>query len=409
MASNRPLDQKPAVGERLAAAMREHQRGNTAEAERVYESVLAEYPDDANAAHLLGMLRFHAGEREAGLALVQRSLETDPANAHAWNNLGNMYRTLLRPEDAERAYLTAIARAERFAPAWYNLARIYEHARQYEDAIRCLREVLRMTSGFVEALHTLASLYYRLGRPRESREVYRQWAEEVPDDPTPRHLLAGGSSVGIPDRADDRYIVQHFDSFADSFEDTLKRLGYRAPELLAAHLIRHPLYLSGRAAVLDAGCGTGWCGPLLRSTAARLVGADLSPKMLAQARERGVYDELHESELNAYMRANRAAFDIIVSADVLCYFGRLDQVMAAARGALKPDGLLGFSVEALPAADAGVDFRLGDAGRYLHARGYCERMLADAGFLPAQIETATLRNERGEPVEGFIVVARIGT
>ena len=75
--------------------------------------------------------------------------------------------------------------------------------------------------------------------------------------------------------------------------------------------------------VLDAGCGTGLCGPLLKPYAEILVGVDLSPKMLAKALGRQVYEELIETELVAYLGQRTASFDLIVSADTLIYFGEL--------------------------------------------------------------------------------------
>jgi predicted TPR repeat methyltransferase len=404
---------EPAVGaaagervERLGAAIREHQAGRVVEAERAYRALLAEDPDDANAAHFLGMLRFQTGEIEEGLALVRRSVEEDPGNPHAWNNLGNMYVQLQRDEQAEEAHLRATSLDPKLTAAWYNLARIYSRGSKFERALVCLRNVTRIVSGFGDALQTLAHVYYRLGRPDEARAVYQQWADEVPDDPTPRHMLAAMSGEGVPERADDRYIVKTFDGFADSFDEQLAALGYNAPQLVAASLIVHPLYLSGRAAVLDAGCGTGWCGPLLRSKAGRLIGVDLSTRMLALARQRSVYDELHEAELTAFMVSRPATFDIIVLADVLCYFGLLEPAMHAAHAALLPGGLLCFSVEALAEAVAGEYFQLGRHGRYSHARPYLERVMTEAGFGPPGIDAVVLRQELGQPVRGYLVTGR---
>ena len=393
-------------GERLGAAIREHQAGRIVEAERAYLALLAERPGDADATHFLGMLRFQAGQLEEGLALVRRSVETDPANSHAWNSLGNMHVQMQRDDQAEQAYLRATSLDGRLAAAWYNLGKVYIRSRQFERAIEAVRNVARARAGFGDALQTLANLYYRLGRPHEARSVYEQWAEEAPQDPTPRHMLAAVSGRGVPDRADDRYIVKTFDGFAESFDVQLARLDYAAPQLVAARLIEHPLYLSGRAALLDAGCGTGWCGPLLRATAGRLVGVDLSTGMLEQARARAVYDELNEAELTAFMRSRPATFDIIVSADVLCYFGRLEEAVRAAHQALLPGGLLCFSVEALADAAAGECFRLGTHGRYAHARQYVEQVMADAGFAPPSIDAAALRLELGTPVQGYIVAGR---
>ena len=393
--------------QRLEAALGQHQAGQLVEAERAYRELLAEFPDDPNCAHFLGMLRFQLGEFAEGVALVSRALESDPSNAHAWNNLGNMYFHQERGQEAEQAYRRATQLGGAAAPAWYNLALIYLRRKEFEQALTALREAIRASRGFVDALQTLAFLYYRLGLADKAQDVYEQWAAEAPDDPTPRHMLAATSGHDIPDRAADGYIVKTFNRFAASFDSKLELLDYRAPQLVAGSLINHPLYQSGRATVLDAGCGTGWCGPLLKSTAGHLVGVDLSPKMLDRARERGVYDQLHMGELTAFMRSSPQAFDIIVAADVLCYFGKLDEALQAAHDAFRPGGALCFSVEALLEPASGEDFRLQTHGRYSHARSYLERDLAAAGFAVPQIESAVLRTEFDQPVHGFVVFARL--
>ena len=105
--------------------------------------------------------------------------------------------------------------------------------------------------------------------------------------------------------------------------------------------------VSERFDVLDAGCGTGLCGPLLAPYARRLVGVDLSTGMLKQAEAKNVYDQLYKVELTAYLRDCPGEFDVIVSADTLVYFGPLESVARAAAGALRPGGRLIFTVEAL--------------------------------------------------------------
>ena len=57
----------------------------------------------------------------------------------------------------------------------------------------------------------------------------------------------------------------------------------------------------GTLDVLDAGCGTGWCGPHVRPYARRLTGVDLSPAMIERAEARRVYDELVVAELTEYL------------------------------------------------------------------------------------------------------------
>jgi predicted TPR repeat methyltransferase len=126
--------------------------------------------------------------------------------------------------------------------------------------------------------------------------------------------------------------------------------------------------------------------------------------MLAHAKEKNVYDTLVKAELTDYLRDNRRAFDLIVSADTLVYFGDLEGVLAAAAGALRTNGLLVFTLERAVSIDPNVDYRLELHGRYSHASVYVERMLTGVG-LQAEIAHAELRMEAGVPVAGLVVRA----
>jgi predicted TPR repeat methyltransferase len=135
-----------------------------------------------------------------------------------------------------------------------------------------------------------------------------------------------------------------------------------------------------------------------------LIGVDLSEGMLAHARDKRVYDVLLRTELTAYLCENRDAFDLIVSADTLVYFGGLESVVSAAAAALRPGGVFVFSLEH---AAGGLDpgYRLEFHGRYSHTRAYVERVTA-AARLEVEIAEADLRMESGAPVAGLVVRAR---
>jgi predicted TPR repeat methyltransferase len=216
-------------------------------------------------------------------------------------------------------------------------------------------------------------------------------------------MIAACSGRDVPARASDGFIEQTFDSFAGSFDSKLAKLQYRAPALVAEMLADSCGEASKSLDVLDAGCGTGLCGPLVAPYARHLVGVDLSARMLAQADARKVYDELFKVELTLYLRDNPGEFDAIVSADTLVYFGPLQDVVAAAAAALRPGGRLVFTVEALIDSGSDAGYAIGHHGRYSHSRQYVERVLAEAN-LRSEIVPADLRLEAGDPVAGLVVL-----
>src|SRR4029450_12104702 len=115
--------------------------------------------------------------------------------------------------------------------------------------------------------------------------------------------------------------------------------------------------------IRDAGCGTGLCAPFLSPYAQALVGVDLSANMLEKARVRGLYTQLVKGELVQFLRT-QAPQDIVVSADTLCYFGRLEEAIQAMHGALRPGGHAVFTLEA---HEAEGEYRLNPHGRYSHS------------------------------------------
>jgi predicted TPR repeat methyltransferase len=201
--------------------------------------------------------------------------------------------------------------------------------------------------------------------------------------------------------------VSTFDGFANSFDAKLAQLDYKAPALVAQAVSSALGEPSGQLLIADAGCGTGLCAPYLKPYALRLVGVDLSGPMLDKARARLLYDELVQADLTQFLLANADVYDLLVSADTLCYFGRLDEFAVAARASLHAGGLLVFTVEAHDASGDGRPWRLQPHGRYSHRRDYLEAVLTAAGFAPPTLEGVVLRNEALKPVHGWLVSARV--
>src|SRR5215471_4306607 len=153
---------------------------------------------------------------------------------------------------------------------------------------------------------------------------------------------------------------------------------------------------------------TCWTRDVERDCAARssrrLRGVDLSEGMLAHAKDKNVYHALINAELTDYLRDHSEAFDLIVSADALVYFGDLTGVIAAFAGALRPNGLVVFTLEQAAEDSMRVDYRLELHGRYSHGQAYVERLLTFSG-LQSKIVQAELRMEAGAPVPGLVIRA----
>lgn len=105
------------------------------------------------------------------------------------------------------------------------------------------------------------------------------------------------------------------------------------------------LILSGRSALdaLDAGCGTGFLSFELAARGHRVIGIDLAPAMLAEARrkaaERGVAVRFDEADAE-HLPFTAGSFDLVVSRHVLWTLPHPDAAIGEWTRVLRPGGRL---------------------------------------------------------------------
>jgi predicted TPR repeat methyltransferase len=382
-----------------------HQQGRHDEAVALIERSLAVMPDRADCYSNLGIIFQSTGRFDRAIDAYRRAIAIEPDHANAHNNLGAVLRATGDSAGAEAEYRAAIAIDPGHIDAYTNLGILLNGLKRAGEAAACFSKVITLRPKHKDARRLLALAHCTLGETDEAVKIFEEWLEDEPDDPIARHMWSACTGREVPPRASDAFVERTFDSFAASFESKLERLSYRAPALVAAALAESGLEPAKQLDVLDAGCGTGLCAPLVAPYARRLTGVDLSDGMLARAKEKGAYDALIKAELTEFLRGCHEAFDVIVSADTLVYFGALEGVLAAAVGALRPNGVFVFTLEHAVDAGPDVESHLQYHGRYRHARTYVERALVRAGFEPA-IARAELRMEAGSPVAGLVIVAQ---
>ncbi|HEX3595737.1 MAG TPA: tetratricopeptide repeat protein [Polyangiaceae bacterium] len=438
-----PSGESVTVDEAFARAQELHRSGSVTEARVLYERILEVLPEHVSALHFMGVAEFQLGRSDDAIRLIETALQLDPGYTDAHNNLGNIHKKRGELERARSRYELALAQRPDSPEVLNNLGTILRAEQRLPEALASFEKTLELAPDHVDAHHNhgnvllalqrpeealaafqkalmlrpydrnsyrhLGAAFYATGRHEDAAEVYRRWAELQPEDEEAVHMVAASTGKDVPARTSNAAVKMVFDQFAQSFDAVLERLDYRAPELVAETLAMVLGAPAANAVILDAGCGTGLGGPLLKPFAERLVGVDISERMLELAVARGVYDEFFVADLPAHLERHPAAYDVVASIDTLVYFGDLAPVVRGLVNALRPSGHVVFTVERAEEGTAPDGFRLNPHGRYSHAQTYIKNLLEGAGFTVAPFREVVLRKEAGKPANGYVVTASVAS
>jgi predicted TPR repeat methyltransferase len=366
MKSRRPKPPRRTPDELVALGHEHAERGEHADAEARYREALAVAPDHLGAICLLGFLLVERDDPGGAIDLLERARELAPD----------------------------------FPPVQLALGAAYAAAGHDELAVAAMERAILLDPGTVP-LERLAKHHIRENRPREAIGLLRRLLRRDPAHAQAQFLLVGLTG-GTADSPPSELIADLFDTYAASFDQHLvDGLQYRTPKLLAALVVESGAPARSSWCVVDLGCGTGLAGVELRAYARTLIGSDLSKRMIARARQRGIYDELHVEDLVATLARARGV-DLIVAADVFIYVGALDATFAACAAALHAGAWFAFSIE----RSDGRDVVLQPTLRYAHGEAYIAGLASTHGFAVARAEPAVIRIDRGNPVDGVHYLLR---
>jgi predicted TPR repeat methyltransferase len=350
----------------------------------------------AKALFLEGLAAFNDSRFESAEQCFVDSLERMPGRISTLLNLAATRLKLQRPVDAIAAADAVLAAEPRNVDALQLRAGALARLGLKEQALDAFDGALALDPSLADTWSQRGGLLREAGRLAEAAQAFEQAIARGGDAALNGYYLAAVRGTVPPDAAPAGYIEGLFDDYSASFEQHLiGSLCYRAHVVLIETLaaVRAGPFRSA----LDLGCGTGLCGALVKPRVGRLTGVDLAARMVARARERGVYDRLEQAEIVAWLGANHETFDLVVCTDVLIYFGDLAPVFAGVRQALATQGLFCFSVE-LSSDD---DVKLKPSLRYAHSEHCLRELAARHGFAVVHLLHAPIREEERHPIDGL--------
>jgi tetratricopeptide (TPR) repeat protein len=165
--SDVPMTQTPPTmtpQQMMQTAFALHRSARSNEAEALYQKLLVQDPQHAEALFGLGLLRLQQGRHDEAIGLTRQALDRRPDWADAHGNLGTAFMGLGRVREAADSFARAIACNPRLAKAHLDLATASQALGRYEEALRHGETALALSPDSAQVHATVGAALLPLSR-----------------------------------------------------------------------------------------------------------------------------------------------------------------------------------------------------------------------------------------------------
>ena len=170
------------VAQAFADALRCHEQGRLAEAERHYAMVLMARPEHFDALQMLAVIKHARGDHAEALRLIAQAMKLRRPSPQILVNYGMILHALDRSEEAIDSFDQALKQKSKFAEAHNNRGAVLSALRRDEEAIESLRKAVALMPDYADAHYNLGSSLRALGRHEEALAHFDRALGLRPDD-----------------------------------------------------------------------------------------------------------------------------------------------------------------------------------------------------------------------------------
>ena len=374
-----------------------HQLGQYDEALGSYDEAIRLNPNHAeswsNRGNTLGKLeRFNEA-----LISFEQAIRLKPGYYQAWSNKGIIFHSLKLHDEATKSYTKAIEINPNYREAYYNRGMTYHVLKHYDKALVEFDKAIELSPNYAECFFEKSFIYIVFN---EHKKAIANLEKAIEYNYEPRDhaefVLSALNPGQYMRQMPVNFAVELFDSYADRFEKHLVGdLKYNSPEVMLKMLSGH---LTKKLEILDIGCGTGLVGKLLKPHASKLVGVDLSKKMLEKAKLACDYDGLIEADIDQFLQGCDEKFDLVVAADVFIYIGELASIFQSLSRIIQKGGKFCFTVEKSEEEAYALSPK---TLRYSQSKNYIEGLASQSNFAIRDCIEMAIRQEFEVDVAGY--------
>ena len=166
--------------EALQRAQAHWQAGQAAQAEHLCQRILASFPGQPDALHLLGLMAHAYGRLDPAIEHLRQACASPQAAAVYWSNLAEMLRQRGQLTEGERAAREALARNPQLSGAWNNLGILLQEMGRFDESREYLERVRAVEPENPRVLNNLGNTCLR---QRDFSSAERYWRQAMAIDP----------------------------------------------------------------------------------------------------------------------------------------------------------------------------------------------------------------------------------
>lgn len=396
--SRSPLSSKD-IEKQFTQACLLHEQGAIPAAVKIYTDLLAILPELPQLHFNYALALYDQGDHQEAEIHYKKAATLSAEDPDIHYNRGLNFRRLDQIQKAAESFERAFRLGDHDLDTLYNLGLCYQDLSQFSQAALLYDSILTKDANHLSTLNNYAYLCHKTGATKKAEELYRRLLLLNPEHQAARHMLHSLSGQ-TPDNAPLEYVEAVFDNYAQTFEHSLvEQLSYKTPEGIWQ---RYCSLFPGdqRDLCLDLGCGTGLAGEQFSPCCKRMIGVDISQKMLTVAEGKNLYDKLIKSDITNYLSTAQDSPDLIVAADVFTYLGDLEILFQLCYQKIIRGGLFLFSVE----ESDNDSFTLKGTGRFGHSLQYIRKLSQKTGWTIHDQYSSKLRQEKGEWITGYLFI-----
>jgi cytochrome c-type biogenesis protein CcmH/NrfG len=138
-----------------------------------WEDIIKKSPNKPRAHNNLGAVYYSQGRMEDALREFQLALRIKPDFADAHNNLGSVYAAQGLMDKATREFQSALLLKPDYADAHYNLGKFYFASGRMDEALREFQAAVKLKPDYADAHNNLGAVYETLGRVDDALREYQ--------------------------------------------------------------------------------------------------------------------------------------------------------------------------------------------------------------------------------------------